>query len=260
MPLCCRCEEHAADSQSGRRTYPSKSGIDLSTAIRTGVALLSLCWCLLLPPVARAQAVYGSIFGTVTDQSGAAVPGAKMTITSVQKGTKSETTTNETGNYSVTHLIPDEYNVRSEAVGFKVIEYTNIPVYADQAARVDARLQVGTNQEELKVSAEDMPLMKTDRSDVATSFTREQVENLPLFSRNFTSLELLTPGTSQLGWQHASAENPQGGIQIMVNGQHFSGTSFQLDGTDNQDPLLGIIVINPTLESVTQSIGKRAVQ
>src|SRR6185437_3361690 len=57
----------------------------------------------------------------------------------------------------------------------------------------------------------------------------------------------------QLGWQHASAENPQGGIQIMVNGQHFSGTSFQLDGTDNRDPILGIIVINPTLESVTET-------
>jgi len=53
------------------------------------MALLSLCWCLLLPPVARAQAVYGSIFGTVTDQSGAAVSGAKMTMTSVQKGTSS---------------------------------------------------------------------------------------------------------------------------------------------------------------------------
>jgi len=176
-----------------------------------------------------------------------------MTITSVQKGTEFETTTNGAGNYSVTHLIPDQYNVRSEAVGFKVAEYTNIPVYADQAARVDAKLQVGTNLEELTVSAEKMPLMKTDRSDVATTFIREQVESLPLLNRNFTSLELLTPGTSQLGWQHVSAENPQGGIQIMVNGQHFSGTSFQLDGTDNQDPLLGIIVINPTLESVTQT-------
>ena len=95
--------------------------------------------------------------------------------------------------------------------------------------------------------------MKTDRSDVATTFDEREVESLPLFNRNFTSLELLTPGTSQFGWQHTSAENPQGGIQIMVNGQHFSGTSFQLDGTDNRDPVLGIIVINPTLESVTQT-------
>ena len=61
---------------------------------------------------------------------------------------------------------------------------------------------------------------------------------------------LLTPGAQEQPWQHASAENPQGSVQTMVNGQHFSGTGYQLDGTDNRDPILGIIVINPTLESV----------
>ena len=202
---------------------------------------------------AHAQAVYGSIFGTITDQSGAAVVGAKLTVTSVQKNTRFETTSNEAGNYNVTHLIPDHYNVRLEAPGFKVVESTGIPVYADQAARVDVKLQVGGTEEKLTVSAEDIPLMKTDRSDVATTFDERAAESLPLFNRNFTSLELLAPGTSQFGWQHTSAENPQGGIQIMVNGQHFSGTSYQLDGTDNRDPVLGIIVINPTLESVTQT-------
>jgi hypothetical protein len=206
-----------------------------------------------VPGAARAQAVYGSIFGTITDQSGAAVVGAKLTVTSVQKGTKFEMISNAAGNYSVTHLIPDRYNVRSEAPGFNVVESTDIPVYADQAARVDIQLQVGANQEMLTVSAEDIPLIKTDRADVASAFSEKEIESLPLFNRNFTSLELLTPGTSELGWQHTSAENPQGGIQIMVNGQHFSGTSFQLDGTDNRDPILGIIVINPTLESVTQT-------
>jgi outer membrane receptor protein involved in Fe transport len=57
----------------------------------------------------------------------------------------------------------------------------------------------------------------------------------------------------QSQWQHASSENPQGGLQIMANGQHFSGTSFVLDGTDNRDPLLGIVVINPTLDSVAET-------
>jgi outer membrane receptor protein involved in Fe transport len=208
---------------------------------------------LTIPLTAHAQAVYGSIFGTLTDQSGAAVVGASLTVTSVQKNIKFETTSNEAGNYNVTHLIPDHYNVRFEAPGFKVVESTGIPVYADEAARVDVKLQVGGAEEKVTVSAEEIPLMKTDRSDVANTFDEREVESLPLFNRNFTRLELLTPGTSQYVWQHASAENPQGGIQIMVNGQHFSGTSYQLDGTDNQDPVLGIIVINPTLESVTQT-------
>lgn len=215
--------------------------------------LLILLACVVVPRTARSQAVYGSIFGTITDQSGAAVVGAKLTVTSVQKNTQFETTSNGAGNYSVTHLIPDQYDVRAGASGFKAVESSGIPVYADQAARVDVELQVGAAQEKLTVSAEELPLMKTDRSDVATTFDERAAESLPLFNRNFTSLELLTPGTSKFGWQHVSAENPQGGIQIMVNGQHFSGTSYQLDGTDNRDPVLGIIVINPTLESVTQT-------
>jgi len=193
------------------------------------MALLSLCWCLLLPPVARAQAVYGSIFGTVTDQSGAAVSGAKMTMTSVQKGTKFETTTNGTGKLQCDS--PDSRSVQRSLRGrwiqsCRIYEHSRVCGPGGESRR---KTSVGANQEELTVSAEDMPLMKTDRSDVATMFTREQVENLPLFSRNFTSLELLTPGTSQLGWQHVSAENPQGGIQIMVNGNisvHFVPTGW----------------------------------
>jgi hypothetical protein len=134
-----------------------------------------------------------------------------------------------------------------------ILHYKDIRVYADQAVRVDAQLQVGGAQETVNVSAEEIPIVKTDRADVATTFSQIEVEHLPLLDRNFTSLELLTPGAIKLPWQHAQAENPQGGIQIMVNGQHFSGTSYQLDGTDNRDPLLGLIVINPTLESVTQA-------
>ena len=147
----------------------------------TAVTILVLLGVLVVDPLAvplpaHAQAVYGSIFGTLTDQSGAAVVGASLTVTSVQKNIKFETTSNEAGNYNVTHLIPDHYNVRFEAPGFKVVESTGIPVYADQAARVDVKLQVGGTEEKLTVSAEDLPLMKTDRSDVATTFDERAVE------------------------------------------------------------------------------------
>ncbi|MBI3477448.1 MAG: TonB-dependent receptor [Acidobacteria bacterium] len=98
------------------------------------------------------------------------------------------------------------------------------------------------------------PQLKTDRADVATTFNEKAVTELPILNRNFTSFELLSPGTQRLtGWSHAATENPQGGQQIFVNGQHFSGTAFELDGTDNQDPILGIIIVNPTLESVTEA-------
>lgn len=229
------------------RSYRFRSG-----QRRTYVWLTFLC-VLLSGPAAQAQAVYGSIFGTVTDPSGASVVGAKLTVISVQKGAIFETKSNTTGNYNLTHLIPDQYDIRAEAPGFAVFNSISIPVYADQAARVDVSLQIGEKQETVTVSADELALLKSDRADVATTFSEKEVANLPLFNRNFTGLQLLTPGTAQFAWQHASAENPQGGIQVLVNGQHFSGTSFQLDGTDNQDPILGIIVINPTLESVTQT-------
>src|SRR5207302_563125 len=80
-----------------------------------------------------------------------------------------------------------------------------------------------------------------------------QLENLPSFDRNFQAYELLTPGAQRLGWNHASSEDPQGSIQIQVNGQNFAGTGFQLDGTDIQDPIMGIIVINPALDSITEA-------
>src|ERR1700733_8554165 len=94
------------------------------------VAALSLL-CGMWVPSAVGQAVYGSILGTVTDPSGAAVNGAKVSATSQTKNVTVDVTTNESGNYSVTHLIPDVYTVRVQAQGFKVIEFKDILVSAD---------------------------------------------------------------------------------------------------------------------------------
>ncbi len=206
----------------------------------------------LTSPNANAQAVYGSIFGTVTDPTGAVVPGAEVTITNIGQQKEFKTVTNASGGYSQGALIPGRYQVKIELTGFKTFVQETVEVKVDAATRVDAVLQVGQVAEVITVTGE-VPVLKTDRADVATSFDTKQVEDLPIFDRNFTKMELFTPGTQQLGWQHASSENPQGSIQIMVNGQHFSGTAFQLDGTDNRDPILGIIVINPTLDSVTEA-------
>jgi hypothetical protein len=211
--------------------------------------------CLLLGMCASTslgQAVYGSILGTVTDPQGNAVAGAKVTVTSVTKGTSEETTTNESGNFSVIHLIPDTYKVKIEATGFKSNDVANVLVQVDTAARVDAQLQVGEVTQTVEVTGE-VPQLKTDRADVSLDFNSEYVEKLPLVNRNFQSLLLSAPGTQQIGWSHAATENPQGSQQTFVQGQHFSGTGYELDGTDNQDPILGIIVINPNLDSVEEA-------
>jgi len=216
------------------------------------VAALSLMFVLWLPN-AFGQAVYGSILGTITDPSGAAVNNAKVSATSQTKNVTTEVVTNESGNYSVTHLVPDVYTVRVEAQGFKVLEFKDIQVSADTGSRVDGQFQIGGSSETVEVTSE-APQLKTDRADVAIELTSQQVNELPVINRNFQSLELLTPGTQTLtGWSHAATENPQGSKQIFVDGQHFSGTGYGLDGTDNQDPILGIIIVNPSLDTVTET-------
>ena len=221
-------------------------------AVSFGALLLAAVLCAVWSPRLNAQAVFGSIDGTVSDPQGAAVVGAKVTVTDQTKGTSQVTTTNESGNYSVTHLIPDTYSVKIEAQGFKTEAHPDIIVHADAVARLDLQLQLGSTTESVEVTAA-APQLKTDRADVATEFNTRAVQDLPILNRNFTNFELLTPGTQKLGWSHAATENPQGGGQIFVNGQHFSGTGFELDGTDNQDPILGIIVVNPNLDAVTEA-------
>jgi hypothetical protein len=221
-------------------------------SVLTSVAALALL-CSFWTPIASGQAVFGSILGTATDPSGAAVPNARIKVTSQTKSTVFETTSNESGNYSVTHLIPDVYSVRFEARGFKTLEFKDIIVSADTGTDVNGQFQVGSASEQVEVTAES-PQLKTDREDVAIEFNQKYVEDLPVLNRNFTSFELLSPGTQKLvGWSHAATENPQGGQQIFVNGQSFSGTAFELDGTDNQDPILGIIVVNPNLDAIQEA-------
>jgi hypothetical protein len=223
----------------------------MNKTILTTVIVLGLV-CSFGISQAFGQAVYGSVFGTVTDPSGAAVANAKVIVTSATKATSVEAVTNDSGNYSVTHLIPDVYNVRIEGAGFKGLENKNVTVSADTSVKVDGKFEVGGTSETVEVTAE-APQLKTDRADVATIFNDRAVEDLPLFNRNFTALILASPGAQQQSWSHASSENPQGSLQTKVNGQTFAGTGFMLDGTDNRDPILGIIIINPTLESVTEA-------
>ena len=218
--------------------------------------VVSLVACMVLALASTAaygQAVFGNIVGTATDPQGAAVPNATVTVTSQTKNTSVTTTTNESGNFTVTHLIPDVYKVKFESAGFKTFEQGDVPVNADGTQRVDVQFVVGSTAETLEVTGEP-PQLQTDKSDIAIQFNQTYVTDLPVLNRNFTTFELLSPGTQKLtGWNHANTENPQGSQQIFVNGQHFSGTNYQLDGTDNQDPILGIIVINPTLDSITEA-------
>jgi len=217
------------------------------------LALLAVVAAFAWPAPAAAQAVYGSIAGTVNDSTGAAMPGATVTITSVERKTTDSVTTNASGNYTKERLLPGNYEVKAELSGFKSSVIPSVRVNVDSQTKVDFRLDVGQLTEAVTVNAAEGQLLKTDRADVSTTMDTKQVTELPILDRNFTKLILLTPGTQQQSWNHAASENPQGSAQTQVNGQTFAGTGYQLDGTENRDPILGIIVINPNLEAIGET-------
>jgi outer membrane receptor protein involved in Fe transport len=201
----------------------------------------------------RAQAVYGSIAGNVTDVNGAVVPNATVTITSIERKTSDTAQTNDSGLFVRERLLPGKYEVKISAANFKEAVISEVTVNVDTQTKADVTLQPGQLSETITVSGAEGSLLKTDRADVATTFGARQVTDLPILDRNFTKLILLTPGATQQQWQHAASENPQGSTQTLVNGQSFSGTGYQLDGTENRDPILGIIVINPNFESIGET-------
>jgi hypothetical protein len=197
------------------------------------------------------QATSGNIIGTVTDPAGGVIPSVKITITSQNRGVVYNTTTNESGNYSQLYLLPGPYTIEFEASGFERLQQKDVIVGLDRSTRVDVQLTVGQVSEQVSVVGTAPPLV-TDRAEVSAGLTSTQVNQLPTLNRNFTALELLMPGAQKMSWQHATSENPQQGMQINVNGQRFGAQNFMIDGADNNDPVLGIIVVNPTIDSVSE--------
>ncbi len=200
----------------------------------------------------QAQAVFGSIVGTVTDSSGAAVPNATVVVTDIAKGTTQTVQSNASGNYSVSRLIPDTYSLKASAQGFSPAQADNVVVSADTSPEVNLVFQAAGGTQTVTVSAQAAAL-QTDRADVGSVIDNKQLQNLPNQNRNFTTFALLTPGVQRGSFNIAPTENPQGTQSLEVNGSNYGSLGYYLDGTDNREPIDGIIVVNPTLDSVSES-------
>ncbi len=200
----------------------------------------------------HAQAVFGTIVGTVTDPSGAVVPNATVVVTDISKGTTQTVQTNGSGNYTVSRLIPDTYSVEATEKGFSPAEAPNVTVTADTTQQVNVVLQAAGANQTVTVTAAAPPL-QTDSADVGNVISGRQLQNLPNENRNFSQFALLTPGVQRGSFNIAPTENPQGTQSLEVNGANYGSLGYYLDGTDNREPIDGIIVVNPTLDSVSES-------
>jgi hypothetical protein len=144
----------------------------------------------------NAQVLYGSLTGTITDTSDAVVVGAQITALAVQTGVRQTATTDSNGIYRFTALLPGTYKVTINAQGFARQETSGVIVRVNEIARVDAQLNIATATQSVTVTTEP-PLLQTDKADVHTDITEQQVENLPTSGtegRNFQSLLRTIPG------------------------------------------------------------------
>jgi hypothetical protein len=197
----------------------------------------------------HAQAIYGSLFGTVLDNTGAVVPNAKVTVTDDSKGTQTTVQSNGEGFWRVDNLIPDTYTVQVESGAFTPGHAEGVELHAGTSQKVDISLQIQGSQQSVTVTSEAPPL-KSDRAEVSEVLNERAIQELPNLTRNFTAFALLTPGMQHSSFNILGPENPQGGLALNSNGSNYGVQGFLLDGTENRDPVLGIIVINPTLDSI----------
>ena len=229
---------------------------------RNGHSIKRLCLLGLLIPIVAilslrpmgAQSVYGSIYGTVLDTSGAVVPNAAVVVKNQQKDTSFTAQTNSVGQYRVDHLVPDTYSVTITAPGFKSYTVNGLQVNAGDTPKVDASLEVGSVNQSVTVAASAEELLKTEHQDVALSIQQETLQELPIVGQSMSNILLLSPGAyAALGQMGVQALNPAGGSEYAINGQPVGGANFTLDGTDNTGQTLGYIVVNPSPNTIQEA-------
>jgi len=190
---------------------------------------ISLCTASLF-----AQTYLGSINGIVTDSSGAILPNATVTVTNVGKGIAHTYKANESGEYVAPSLEPGRYTVKAEAPQFRVMT-RDVQLEVARTLRIDFRMVPGTINEEVSVSGE-APLINTSNAVLESTFTNNQIVELPLQGRDFQNLVVLNPGVQR---------SPGGGFQsITSNGNRVEDNNFIVDGIDDNDAYYGTTVIN----------------
>ncbi len=216
---------------------------------------IAALWAFLLfsvsPPMLAQSAVSGTIIGTVSDATGAAVSGAAVSMENLAKGITYRATTNDSGNYTATDVQPGTYRISITQPGFQKSVQENVSVLVSQTTRADASLQVGTETQEVTVSSAPPPI-ETDRATVQTTLSAGQISSLPVTNRNFTNLGLLTPGAVLNTSQQQPSENPQQSTLVNTNGQLYANSNYLIDGMNNNDVVLGITIVNPPIDSVSE--------
>src|ERR1700722_4683092 len=192
------------------------------------------------------------IVGTVTDQTGAAVPGATLTLTQKETGFVYNGTSNGTGGYVFAGLNVGTYTLKATAKGFEAFTKTGLPLNVSETLAADVKLTIGAETEEVSVSADALQV-QTESNEVSTLISGEQVTSIATENRNFTALAALGLGVSS----NLPANNPPtasaSSASISVNGLRQSHNIWLLDGAEADDRGgAGGMSVMPSMDAIAQ--------
>lgn len=224
-----------------------------SSLIRRGLVFaISLAFVLSLAGPVWAQEVTASITGVVTDASGGAVVGAKVQATDLDRGTIYPTTTNSVGQYYLPRVAVGRYTVRVEATGFQTAAKPNIELQLNQAARVDFSLQVGSVNQTVEVTTA-APILQTESTQLGTIIDARTNEQLPLATRNYVQLTLLSAGSITTDpSEFTGAESSFVGGRPYIHGNREEANNFLLDGLDNNQVSENAVAYSPSVDAIQE--------
>src|SRR5215510_9609594 len=206
----------------------------LTLSVKALGALLAVLLTVgLTPSLAGAQVLYGSLVGNVTDQNGAVVSGATITI--INKGTSQtrEAVTSESGEYSITNILPGDYDVKVTKQGFSTFTRTDLKITTNNLTRVDVQMKVGNVADVVSVTA-DQTLLQSDTAEVKSQLTTKEITDLPNNQyRNYQALINLVPGASPAAFQNSITDTPQRSLSTNINGTNRNNNTTRLDGAIN---------------------------
>lgn len=216
---------------------------------------LALCWA----TPSAAQVLYGSLVGTVTDGTGAVVPGAEVNAVNTATGGEFAASTGADGAYTIINVQPGSYDVTITSDGFRTHSQEGVGVTANAVARLDVELTLGQVTEVVTVEATAVQL-QTEKADTRSEITQEQVKTFPLPNfRNFQSLINLVPGATPARFQNSILDTPARSLSTNVNGTNRNNNVMRIDGAASINVWLphhaGYIPPAETIETVNITTG-----
>jgi hypothetical protein len=211
-----------------------------------GVRVVLFCVVLILTAVAAApasaQTFRGTILGTVTDASGAAVLNAKVTAHNVDTGVDRSTDTTADGGYLIPELAVGTYTVTVELSGFQKSVTTDVRVDIAGERRVDATLKPGQVSQQVIVEGETLPQVDATSDTLGGTIENKQIEDLPINGRDYTKLLIMVPGA--VGEPNGGGDSPGSYGLFSANGSRGRSNNYLLDGTDMNDGYRNLPAIN----------------